>query len=162
VPNDILRRLSLSAFALALANCGGAATNTPEAPAKPRVTKAEDVTAAFAKAGLKVTDVTVVTDKTDDNQLLGRPGQYTSKVFFYDARHPKSAAEGQGENTVEVFGTDADAKARHDYIDQVTKGVPMLLQYQLRQGRALVRFDKEALPSEVDEYRKVLAGLDTN
>lgn len=128
----------------------------------PKIETASELATAFSAAGLKVVDVRAVTEKTDDNQLLGRPGQYTSKVFFFDARHPKSASEGEGENTIELFSSAADAKARHDYIDQVTKGQPLFLQYQLLQGRALVRFDKAAVPSEVEEYRKVLARSDTD
>lgn len=114
---------------------------------------------ALRKAGLPVQSVVVVTEKSDDNQLLGRPGQYTSKVFFYDGRHPKVPDSDEGENTIEVFPDDASAKRRRDYIAGVTEGIGMLTQYQYLNGRVLVRLDKVVLPSEAKGYEKAIAAL---
>lgn len=120
---------------------------------------AEDVAKALVSEGLKVTDIQVVTAENDGNKLLGRPGQYTSKVFFYDARHAKQASSDAGENTIEVFASPGDAKARQDYIAEVTKEMPMLTQYSELRGPVLVRFDKEMLPAEFEEYKAALAKI---
>lgn len=119
---------------------------------------AVDVFRVFGAAGIPVTDLTVFDAVNDPNHLLGRPGQYVSKVSFFDARHPKDEPdEVTRENTVEVFATPAAAKARRDYIARVTQGTPFLLQYQVLNGKVLARFDTILLPAEVEEYRVALA-----
>lgn len=116
-----------------------------------RIATAADVTDAFAAAGLPVHRVVVLNAATDPNQLLGRPGQYTSKVTFSDARR------SDAENTVEVFATAAQARTRRDYIARITEGAPFLTQYQVLDGRILARFDRAMLPQEVEQYRSALA-----
>lgn len=160
-----MRNILMATLVLSLTACGQGASEkdaTHAIPEAPKATSAQDIITAFQKAGLKIQDVVVVTEASDDNHLLGRPGQYTSKVFFYDSRHPKPKdGSSEGENTIEFFASDDAAKTRHDYIESVTKGVPMLLQYQVLQGNVLARFDKVMLPSEVDGYKKALAAIET-
>lgn len=132
----------------------------PQATKSAEALTADKIAETLKKSGLKITDVNVVTETNDSNHLLGRPNQYTSKVYFYDARHPKGAdGSDEGENTIEVFASPADAKARHDYVESVTKGVPMLLQYQVLRGPALIRFDKVMLPTEVDGYKQAISEI---
>lgn len=159
-------RFWVVAVALSVGACGSgdvsnesaSTASAPAVAASPTIASAKAVADAFAKAGLKVSNIVEVTPETDTNNLLGRPGQYTSKVFFYDARHPrKDDGMDEGENSIEVFATAEDAKTRHDYIAEVTKGAAFLTQYQLLRGNVLVRFDKVALPAEVEEYRKALS-----
>jgi hypothetical protein len=145
------------ALLLATAACSNAETEDQPGAEVTVPANADDVLKRLTGAGLPVKDVEVLTVATDSNHLMGRPGQYTSKADFYDARHPKAAdGSDDNENTVEVFPDAASAKARHDYIDQVTKGVPMLLQYQLLRGNVLIRFDKVLLPAEVEAYKQAL------
>lgn len=122
---------------------------------RPSLDNAKAVADAFKLAKLPIVDVKELSETTDDNHLLGRPGQYTSKLFFYDARHPKSA-DSEGENTIEVFLNPIDAKRRHDYIAEITGGVGMLTQYQILRGPILVRLDKVILPSEAKAYESAL------
>lgn len=147
---------------LSLSSCGNAPTaaaNQTETAGK--TVTASDAVAALEKAGIKVIDVHVFTEQDDSNRLLGRPGQYTSKISFFDARHPRSADGGdEGENTIEVFATAEDARRRYDYVDGITKNLPMLMQYQVLKGRLLARFDKVLLPSEVKQYEAALPALD--
>lgn len=150
-----MRRLAIWA-ALALGACqqGSAPENgtaVAEAMQKTPAT-ASEVANALAAQNLPIENVTVLTETTDPNELLGRPNQYTSKVFFYDHRHPQEGDEGN-QNTIEVFATADDAKVRHDYVAAVTKGVAIATQYQVLRGPVLVRLDKALLPSEVDGYR---------
>ncbi len=122
---------------------------------RPSLDSAKAVVDAFTLAKLPVVDVKELSETTDNNHLLGRPGQYTSKLFFYDSRHPKTE-EGEGENTIEVFSNPLDAKRRHDYIAEITGGVGILTQYQILRGAILVRLDKVILPSEAKAYESAL------
>lgn len=148
------------ALTLALTGCGkkesGSSVAAVEA-AKPL--DAAGVAEGLKKAGLPVENVAVLDEKTDSNNLLGRPGQYTSKADFFDHRHPKTATSDDGSATIEVFANAEDAKKRRDYIAKVTDGVPFLLQYQVLRGKVLLRLDKVALPSEVKEYEEALAKI---
>lgn len=152
---------AVGAALVLLTGCGDKAATSNEAVATaptPKVETAEDVIGLFTAAGLKVENVVNLTAESDSNQLLGRPGQYTSKSFFYDARRPKQPESDEGEHTVEVFASAEDAKRRHDYIKSMTENMPMLAQYQVLRGPVLVRFDKAMLPAQVEEYKRVIEG----
>ena len=158
-----VRVLAGLSFCGLLAPLGGCEASSPSrsnvaasAPFPPPAT-ARDVLKLLADAKLPVSSAKDVTAAGDDNRLLGRPHQYTSKLFFYDARHPKAAdGSDDGENTIEVFDNSADAKARHDYIEGITKNIPMLAQYQLIRGKILVRLDKAIIPVEAEQYKKAI------
>lgn len=166
---DALMEVQLRKFSLllaccasfTLASCNGEQTPSgaaSEAPAQaPAPQTAAQVADALGKQGIVLQNIVVLDEKTDTNNLLGRPGQYTSKVFFHDSRHPKTPESGdEFEGTVEVFASPADAKKRHDYIAEVTAGMPMLLQYQFLRGNVLVRLPKAFTPSETAVYKAEL------
>ncbi|MFB7359422.1 hypothetical protein [Streptomyces gardneri] len=101
----------------------------------------------------------VVTEDNDPNNLLGRPNQYTSKITFTDARikagdvtdaDPGSVELG---GSIEVFTTAADAQARADYIRKVTKGTPMLVEYDYVSGPVLVRVSRYLTPTQAAGYK---------
>ena len=159
----MIRALIITAAIAALPGCNDASVRAPTSESvagepAPTFATAQSTLDALRHAELPITNVVEVTEATDDNQLLGRPGQYTSKLFFYDGRHPKSGGVDEGQNTIEAFANAEDAKRRHDYVAEITKGVPMLTQYQVLQGNVLLRLDKVLLPSQAEQYRKVLAG----
>lgn len=161
-----MKKLSLIvALGLALSGCGekqaGNDTAAVAEDATPKIENAEDVAKQLKDAGLPITDIKPVTAADDSNQLLGRPGQYTSKLFFYDGRHPKVPESDENENSIEVFASAEDAKTRHDYIENVTKGTPFLMQYLLLSGRVLVRLDKAVLPDEAEKYKAALQEMPT-
>jgi len=132
-------------------------TQADAAEAKtPVPTNANEVATALKRAKLPLVNIKELSEVTDDNHLLGRPGQYTSKLFFYDARHLKGGEGDDGENTIEVFANPVDAKRRHDYIAAITEGVGMLTQYQILRGPVLVRLDKLVLPTEAKAYEAAL------
>lgn len=147
---------------LLLSSCEGQSpSNTKNlVEAAPVIKTAADVADRLKAAGLPITDIKILTAETDDNQLLGRPGQYTSKLFFYDNRHSKVADTDQNQNTIEVFETSEAAKIRHDYVESVTQGMAFLAQYQLLQGKILVRLDKALLPAEVEGYKAALGKIE--
>lgn len=143
-----------------VAGCSSEPTHNVRANAveveSPAPANAKEVATALMRAKLPLVNIKELSEVTDDNHLLGRPGQYTSKLFFYDARHPKQAEGDDGENTIEVFSNAVDAKRRHDYIADITSGVGMLTQYQILRGPVLVRLDKLVLPTEAKAYEAAL------
>ena len=109
------------------------------------------------KAGLPVADIKVITAETDDNKLLGRSGQYTSKVYFTDTRHPKDPeAFNSVDNTIEGFASVDDAKKRAEYVGGIAKATPMFAQYIYQSGVFVVRLDKAVLPDEAKGYEAAL------
>lgn len=147
---------------LALAGCNSGTAPTEQSAVAPvlKDLTAEETVKALAGAGLGISNISVVTAENDSNNMLGRPGQYTGKAFFYDARHPKTPDGGdENENTVEVFASANEAKARSDYIKSVTEGSPFLLQYHVLRGKVLVRLAKSLTPAEAKEYEQALDKL---
>ncbi|KQX47255.1 MULTISPECIES: hypothetical protein [unclassified Streptomyces] len=144
-----------------------ATTATAGVPTEPT---AKELTAgdAFKALSDKVASAKlsgVVTEDNDPNHLLGRPHQYTSKVTFTDARikvddvadaEPGSVGLG---GAIEVFTTTADAQARADYIQNVTKGMPVLAEYDFVSGTALIRVSHYLTPTQAADYKTAAATL---
>jgi hypothetical protein len=158
---------------LGLAGCGSSgpaggsgtpAGSTPSAASSnvtPVVTlTAEQIVSKLKAAGLPVGRVIVYTDATDPNKLLGRPGQYTSKADFSDTRHPELDPTQTCSGCVEVYPDAAGALARKAYVDRVTQGTPLLLEYTYAEGNVCLRFDHQFLPSEAAAYDQALAALE--
>ncbi|WP_234314261.1 MULTISPECIES: hypothetical protein [unclassified Streptomyces] len=157
-----------------LAGCS-TVTSTPEAapidrssPAPGPGKVAADATGAFAVISAAVPYAELggtVTAENDPNHFLGRPHQYTSKITFTDRRIPTDQTEGNEPGdvelggSVEVFSNPADAKARHDYIRAVTKGVPALTEYDYLHGVTLIRVSRLLTPAQAAEYEKAAAEL---
>ncbi len=155
-------KLSLVASVLLLAACGQSSetvSNIPDDEPKASAQKAVDaagVADALKAAGLPIESVNVLTESTDDNKMMGRPGLYISKVFFIDGRHKGEGIKPSEQNTVEVFASEEDATRRREYIEGVTKEMPMFTQYIIQSGQTLVRLDKSLTPTEAKEYEAAL------
>ena len=151
----ILYLLSIGLM-VSLLGCGsaGAVAPAPTMTAQPVLT-AEGVSNSLKENGLPMANIVVLTEATDTNKLLGRPNQYTSKTSFEDTRVTDSKVGG----TVEVFANSQDTNTRKDYIESVTKGSPMLLQYIYSKGNVLVRIEKELTPSQAAEYEAALGKI---
>jgi hypothetical protein len=114
----------------------------------------EAVIAHLKAAGLPITGEVVYTAETDTNKLLGRPGQYTAKANWLDARAP----EAGDANTVEIFATDADRKTRQDYVAAAAKS-PIFAEYGYAKGRVLLRVAGRLSPDQAAEYDRALQTL---
>ena len=149
------------ALLIVLSACGDNAKPTGQTEQKSvESLNAFETVEALKTARLPIADVTTLTAESDENKLLGRPGQYVSKAVFFDSRYPKGSGEfEEPENTVETFASDADAKSRRDYVAKVTEGMPMLMQYQILRGRTLVRLNKALSPDQAKEYEMALASI---
>ncbi|MEV5281376.1 hypothetical protein [Streptomyces sp. NPDC052811] len=100
-----------------------------------------------------------VTADNDPNHLLGRPGQYTSKITFTDSRIKASDTGGfkPGDvelgGAVETFTSSADAGARAKYIQAVTKSIPALTEYDYVHGALVVRVSRCLTPAQASTYK---------
>ncbi|MEU8844429.1 hypothetical protein AB0D97_35920 [Streptomyces roseus] len=106
-----------------------------------------------------------VTAENDPNHFLGRPHQYMSKITFIARRIPGEQIEGYTPGSVELggsieaFSNAADAQARHDYIQTVTRGIPALTEYDYLHGTILIRVSRLLPPAQATDYEKAAASL---
>ncbi|MFK0222185.1 hypothetical protein ACIQWN_28845 [Streptomyces vinaceus] len=120
---------------------------------------------AIAAAVPSATGNTPVTADNDPNHLLGRPGQYTSKITFKDSRIKTADTEGlqPGDvslgGAIEAFTAPAEAEARANYIRTVTQGMPMLTEYDYVHGTNLIRVSRLLTPEQAGDYEKAAAKL---
>lgn len=146
------------------ASSAPAATGTPTADA-PATLTAESAFKEIAEQVPSAKLGTVFTETNDPNKLLGRPGQYVSKVSFSDARIAADDVSGLKEGDtlrgggVEVFETAEQAEKRAAYIERVTEGMPALAEYHYVNGTVLVRVSHFLTPSQAADYEKATASL---
>jgi len=164
--------IALAAIALGLAGCSSGDTETPGAstPASEKPSETEpavepapaeapvpaDAAAAAEALRASIPDITavVVYDETNDpNDLIGRPGQYTSAASMADAR----ADGGDGIDAgavIEVFASPTDAQARSEYIQGLLTelGPAFGTEWHHLQGTHLLRVSGTLPPSVNDEY----------
>jgi hypothetical protein len=120
--------------------------------------KAEAVFSAFKEAGFPVKDEVQYTEETDNNNLLGRPGQYVGKINFSDERSIKKATAKQG-NTIEVFANNEDLERRKNYTETISKSGGVFAQYIYAHKNVLLRLDHQLVPKDAGEYERVLKSL---
>ena len=123
---------------------------------------AEQVTKALAKAIDDAKPATVYTAASDPNNLLGRPGGYTSKADFTDDRaKPKLDDEVQNGGSVEVYDDPADAEERAEFIaDTLDKMKIFGTEYHYLKGGTLLRVSGALTPEQAAEYEAALKTLD--
>ncbi|MFF0297758.1 hypothetical protein ACFYST_30500 [Kitasatospora sp. NPDC004614] len=149
-------------------NTAAPAASTPvasaPAPAKQQLDAAAALAALTAHAPT-IKQVKAYTADTDPNHLLGRPGQYTSKVAFNDSRIKAEDVEGQDEDAVirggsiEVFASAADATARAAYLEKVTKSMPALVEYDfVVRETAVLRVSQRLSPDQAKALADALKG----
>jgi hypothetical protein len=167
---------ALTVAALAVAGCGNnddttsppaagpAATTAAAKPPAPTPVDAKTVLARLTAAKLGLTHGAVQDEDTDPNNLLGRPGGYTSRA---SADLPGGDREGTKYRierglVIEVFPTAADADRRSKYIQDTLKGVQLLgteYHYRAGGGAVLVRVTGRVKPSAAKKIEAALTGL---
>jgi hypothetical protein len=171
---DIRRAVSVVAvFAsfAALAGCGGDATPA-SGSASPATTasataanpQAASVVTGMKTAGAPVTLAVTYTAQSDVNHLLGRPGQYTSKAAFTDARVEGAASAGKGDveagGGVECLDNKADTEKRAAYVATISQSASMFAEYDWVAGDCLLRLSRYLTPEQastnVAAFSKVL------
>lgn len=146
-----------------------AAAPVPSSAAAPTTTAesldAAAVLAELQSAGLPITDSAAVTETNDANNLIGRPGQYVSKVAFADSRvgQPidQAAPGNDAGGSIEVFATASDAQKRSDYIQKslANLGPAAGTEYHYLTGTALVRVTGVLPPSAAAAYETAVAAI---
>lgn len=123
-----------------------------------KILTGEEVVTALKAAGIKVEKVVTYNEETDSNNLLGRPNQYTSKSNF--ALKGDEVTKGEDpDNTIEVFETEEDAKARKQYIEQAIKGISFAQQYIYQKGVYVLRIDNQTTPMNAKKIEEVFYNI---
>lgn len=124
----------------------------------PTMRDANALVDALRARALPIGDRFVVTAANDPNMLLGRPGAYTSKVNFRDTRLSEQGRTFELPNggSIEVFAHEADASARRDYIQNVTRGNPLLTEYTYAVGAVVLRLSSRLTPEQAAAYETAL------
>lgn len=96
-------------------------------------------------------------ENTDVNGLLGRPGQYTSKINFAITTLEQTDPEDPKGGSIEVFSTDEDAKNRYDYIQSLAQNSPLFAEYDYLNGCVLLRINYDVAPSDEKLYEDAVS-----
>lgn len=118
---------------------------------------AEEIYHYLEKANISCGDLIVHDEDSDTNGLLGRPGQYISKVNFNDLHIPSDDPPC----TIEVFSNLQDATKRKAYIEDTIEKNPQLVkkQYFYLKGYAILRLPFQLSPRHAKKYEAVLNDL---
>lgn len=124
---------------------------------------ASEAVQGLEEKGLPIGEVETYNAGDDPNELLGRPGQYTSKSIFNDTRldpDPISADfDVQNGGSVEVFENKGDAIRREEYLKGITRAVGPFAEYSYREGVVLLRLSHSLTPEQAKEYEAALKDL---
>lgn len=144
----------------------GASSEPAASPPAPRGASpsgrltAAQVLAALKRAGVPIRVTAVYNARTDPNHKLGKPGQYTSKAACADRRVPIAKVRDKSKGSVEygcgveVYPTNAGAKARSAFIKQSIAAVGILVpEYHLIRGGILLRVTKLLPPNQAATYK---------
>ncbi|MBU3103010.1 LptM family lipoprotein [Clostridium gasigenes] len=127
----IISLLCITLLSVVLIGCGSKSTKLD----------AEGYSTKLRDAGMEINNLIIYTAETDENELLGRPNQYTSKVNFDNG-------------TIEVFEKTEDAKERKEYIDNIGKKMNALVEYSYIKDGTLLRINKDVAPDMAEKYKE--------
>jgi hypothetical protein len=148
----------------AISGSGAAASSAPARDAAAQMT----ASSAFAAIGKSVPTARLTetyTAANDPNSLLGRPGEYTSKISFSDSRVPSRDTSGlqagdvQYGGIIEVFASTSDAQTRFKYVESITKAMAAFAEYDYLHGTALIRVSHYLTPDQAKAYDTAAANL---
>lgn len=135
------------------------ASPSPSATPKQSLKTATEIANALKAKIPQITKVTTVTEETDVNNMIGRPGQYTSAAWITDNRGKPGETGVDGGAVVETFETAEDMNARAKYIADVSKGIGILAEYHYMTGTSLVRVSGKLTPTQSKAYKDAVAAL---
>lgn len=165
----LIRVFSLVITALMLAACGstplqpdqGKTQNTPTPSPSSSPITASGLVDRLKAEGLPIGKVVIYTADTDQNHLLGRPHQYTGKVAWEDTTYSDTSDPNQKwGGSIEVFASNADLKARADYIKALGAS-PIFAEYDYTSntGQFLFRLANELTPDQAAAYAAKVKAL---
>jgi hypothetical protein len=128
---------------------------------------AEQVAIRLAAAGLPLHTTVVYAQTGDPDNLLGRPGGYTSKIAFVDRRiaagpvaTTRADAIERG-GSIEVYPNVAGAQARTDYLRTVSSASPIFAEFTYLRGGIVLRVSRYLAPDAAAGYEAALGRLTT-
>lgn len=147
-----LKRLLLSFLAfIIVASVTGCSANST----KKKSLTAEEIVTELQAAGLPIDNIIVYTEESDENNLLGRPNQYISKVNFADTTvEQRSDLSSPVGGSIETFNNAEDLKSRKEYCEMVTKSMSFLAQYHYSNGNYYLRIDGAVTPENAKKYEE--------
>lgn len=120
---------------------------------------AKELVTKLKMAKLPIGKIIVYTEKTDTNNLLGRPNQYISKVSFADKGVVQYLPNDPEGGTIETFNNSEDLTDRVTYIKTIEKSMPVFTEYIVINGNYLLRLNKKLTSKQVAKYKKVFMSL---
>ena len=132
------------------------ATPAPTSTPKPELPDALTIADALAEEVDSAYDVQKVTVKNDPNDLIGRPGSYTSAAYIYDENSESYDTGLTIDNgaKIEVFKTERDARSRYNYLRDTIRDNPILgAEYTYIEGPVLLRVAQDVPPKVARKYR---------
>lgn len=127
---------------------------------------AEDIISKMKEKNINIGKIVVYNSETDLNKLLGRPGQYTSKITFEDKRleqinlnlDKELSTEAERNEpiggTIEVFNNERDMQTRKEYIERFST-TSTFSQYVYSKENVLLRIDEKLTPTQAKEYETI-------
>lgn len=112
----------------------------------------------------QIIDVITMTEDNDQNDLIGRPGQYDAASFMADKRLGCQATDDYDGLSIdcgakiERWPSEADAKARMNDIQDKLKTYGLGAEWDYVRGRVLLRVAGELKPSEAAAYKTAFLG----
>lgn len=175
-----MKRIAGLASALAMALCmvgcgGGAGDQTPVETFELEGMNAQQVIEYLDEQGVPIYTFVAYTEETDPNDLLGRPGEYTSKASFVDEREAEefdemnsylSGMEGYEPDylsyggTVEVFASEDECAERLAYLESLSGTLFGNNEYMYQRQNVLLRVNYCLTPTQAQEYEAAFMGSD--
>lgn len=92
----------------------------------------------------------------EDDQLLGRPGYYTSKVSFRINSVEYNEADPY-DGSIQVYETVGDAQKDYDTYEALFESLPLAAEYITICDRTIVRMKFDVVPSTETVYEQLLS-----
>jgi hypothetical protein len=118
---------------------------------------ARELVAKVKQAGLPIGKVDCFTEETDPNDLLGRPGGYTSKCDWADKREEQYSADDLIGGSFEVFDTAEDAAERAEYLKAFEGQGALSTGYTYivpDGGTTVLRVDADLTSKQAEQYKR--------
>jgi hypothetical protein len=141
-----------------------ASTAAPSAPLSATSDDPQKVAESLKAQIAKIGKVVKITEDSDANDLIGRPGQYDAATFMQDTRLPCTAKDNYDELSidcgakVERWASTKDAKARAADIRQKLKAYGLGAEYDYVRDGLVLRVSGDIKPSQAKKYEAAFAG----
>lgn len=107
-----------------------------------------------------ISEVTIITEDNDPNDLIGRPTGYTQAAILHDATLACDELGVSCGGTLEIWPDEAAATERSEYIQSTLEEMPILgTEYHYQSGNILLRVAGILKPSQAEAYEAAFNSL---